>query len=253
MSDGRFVWYDLLTTDVEAAKAFYSEVVGWKTMPWGNGDYTMWAVGERPIGGVLALPEEAKAMGAPPHWCGFIAVADVDASTARAVELGGRNLKEPSDIPTVGRFSVMMDPQGAVFALFRGEGEMPAVEPGVGDVCWHELALDDRVSGFAYYQQLFDWHAGEAMDMGPAGVYQMFTYGERTIGGAYTKPAEMPAPPNWLYYFSVSEIHSAVERIGRLGGQVVMGPHEIPGGDLIVMCLDPQGAAFALHCAVAKG
>ncbi len=120
--NGYPVWYELMSSDPEAAKAFYTDVVGWNIIPWEGGgdmDYAMWAVGDRGIGGVMQLPEEAKAMGAPPHWLAYVAVEDVDATVAKATELGGRTYVEPTDIPNVGRFSVVADPQGAAFALHQ--------------------------------------------------------------------------------------------------------------------------------------
>ena len=120
--DGSFVWYELMTSDVEAAKAFYTEAIGWKTQDFEGADYTMFAVGDRPIGGVMLLPEEAKKMGAPPHWLGHLGVADCDASAKKAEELGGKILRPPEDIePGVGRFSVVADPQGAVLSLFQSK------------------------------------------------------------------------------------------------------------------------------------
>lgn len=63
----------------------------------------------------------------------------------------------------------------------------------------------------------------------------------------FNKPAEMPGPPFWLYYIMVPDVKAVVEKIKGLGGQILNGPMEVPGGDLIAQCLDPQGAAFAIH------
>src|SRR5436309_14669621 len=108
---GRFVWYDLMTPDPEAAKAFYTAVMGWGTQLWESPgmSYTMWTVGDRPIGGLMKLPDEDVASGARPHWLAYVAVPDVDATTARAKELGANVLKPPTSIPTAGRFAVIAD------------------------------------------------------------------------------------------------------------------------------------------------
>ncbi len=102
---GRFVWYELLTSDPEAAKSFYEAVIGWGLQDWdtpeGAPSYSMWMVGERPIGGVMPLPEEAKAAGAPPHWIANVHVEDVDATVAKAKQLGAQILHGPEDIPKV--------------------------------------------------------------------------------------------------------------------------------------------------------
>src|SRR4051794_9460283 len=114
---GRFVWYELLTTDPAAAIAFYSDVVGWKTQPFGSGtDYTMWVGEQGPLGGVTLLPEEAKKMGASPYWQSNVEVADVDETAAKVKKLGGQ-VHHLEDVPTVGRFAVIGDPQGAVISV----------------------------------------------------------------------------------------------------------------------------------------
>jgi hypothetical protein len=161
-------------------------------------------------------------------------------------------------IPTVGKFAVVTDPQGAVFAAFQ-PGEAPAAgawDPQPGDVSWHELVTSDWQAAFDFYHDLFGWEKTSAMDMGPAGTYQM--YGEkadgRPYGGMYNFMPEMPPmPPNWLPYIRVTDLDACVERVRKLGGQVLNGPMEVPGGDRIAQCMDPQGAAFALHEAAKNG
>lgn len=256
MSDiprGRFCWYDLMTTDPEAARAFYGRVVGWGTMPFeGAGTpYTMWTNGESPLGGVNALPEEARAAGAPPHWLAYVSTPDVDATAGRVGELGGKVLMPPTDIPTVGRFAILADPQGAVFAGFTSAAETPSHDgaPAVGEISWHELGTTDVEAALGFYGDLFDWEKSEAHDMGPAGIYQLFARAGRDIGGIFVKPAEMPGPPSWLYYARVADLDQAIGVVKEAGGQVLNGPMEVPGGSRIAQCMDPQGAAFALHWA----
>lgn len=114
-SHGRVVWYELLTSDPKGAVAFYTEVFGWKTQSWG--DYTMWDAGQGPLGGVTRMPEQAKAMGAPPYWQGSIQVDSVDATVDRVQQLGGK-IYVVEDVPDVGRLAVIVDPQGAVVSVF---------------------------------------------------------------------------------------------------------------------------------------
>lgn len=247
---GRFVWYDLMTTDPDGAKEFYTKLSGWGTAPWEGGEepYTMWLKGERPVGGVMELPEQARAQGAPPHWLAYVATVDVDATASRTKELGGGVLVEPMDIPSVGRFTVLQDPQGAVFAAFSSEGEATPSSGEVGEVSWHELATTDHGAAYEFYADLFGWTEMDSFDMGPeAGVYRIFGVGDRMLGGMYDKPPEMPAPPHWLCYIRVPDVNEAVERVKASGGQVLNGPMEVPGGDWVAQCMDPQGAAFAVH------
>ncbi|HKI03910.1 MAG TPA: VOC family protein [Thermoanaerobaculia bacterium] len=246
---GRFVWYDLMTPDPEAAKAFYTAVAGWGTQLFESMAYTMWTAGETPVGGIMKLPDEAVSGGAQPHWLAYVSVANVDATTARAQELGGKVLVPPTDIPTVGRYSVITDPQGASIATFTPENaaqEAPA-KPPVGDFSWHELATTDAEAAFSFYSELFGWAKTSAMDMGPMGVYQMYGCGEVPFGGMFPKPKEMPGPPAWLHYARVADVNASVEAVKQNGGKVLMGPHEVPGGDLIVQIMDPQGGMFAVH------
>src|SRR5207247_1974420 len=154
----------------------------------------------------------------------------------------------PQDIPKVGRFSVIADPQGAVIALLKGSGpEMPRpAEATNGHFSWHELMAGERETAFRFYSQLFGWQKTDAVPS-PMGTYQMYGKGGRTFGGMATKPKDYPAPPHWLYYVKVDDLDAALARVKKGGGQVMHGPMEVPGGDRVAQCMDPQRAAFALH------
>ena len=250
MSKGRFVWYELMTTDLPAARAFYGRVVGWNTvdakMP--GMDYWMFAAGEKTVAGAMTLPEEARKMGAPPSWMGYVAVPDVDASAARATAKGGAVHVPPMDIPGVGRFAIIADPQGAAIALFKSSNpaeDEPHVLGTPGFVGWHELYADDQATVFPFYAELFGWEKKDAMDMGEMGTYQIFGIGDKSLGGMMNKPPMVPAT-YWSYYFNVGNIDEAAERVASAGGRILHGPTEVPGGGWILQAMDPQGAAFAL-------
>jgi predicted enzyme related to lactoylglutathione lyase len=251
---GRFLWHELLTSDTAAAIDFYTKVVGWKTEAWAQmPDYRMWVGSRGPVGGVMALPEEAKQMGSPPTWMAHIGTPNADATADMAVRLGGKVLKPVEAIPTVGRFVILADPQGVVFSAFTPENPMPMdIEARPGDFCWHELITTDTEAGLRFYTQLFGWEKTDSMDMGPSGTYQMFGWPGVSQGGVYRKPAEMLAPPSWMHYTEVPDVRKVTPRIKELGGMVIMGPHQIPGGGWIVIATDPQGAPFALHEAPPK-
>ncbi len=247
---GSFAWYTLMTTNTLAAEAFYCGVMGWRAQDAGIADrsYTMFSVAEVPMSGLMALPPEARAAGAPPAWMGYVAVGEVDEAAAHVIELGGAIHRAPEDIPGVGRFAVVADPQGAAFMLFKSvaDAQGPQAAPGTaGHAGWHELHAVDQESAFDFYSSLFGWTKGEAVDMGPMGTYQLFAVEGGTGGGMMTKAAAMPAP-FWLYYFNADDIEAAAARVKAEGGQVLNGPHQVPGGSWIVQCLDPQGAMFAL-------
>lgn len=259
ISTGRFVWYDLMTPDTEGAIDFYSKVVGWTLTDWeggGQGDdcppYRMWTAGQKPIGGVTTLPDEAKAQGAPPHWMAYVTVPDMEAVVEQTTRAGGEVLMPPMTMPEVGTFAVLRDPQGAVFAPFTPEKDDSdhGGPPQPGGFSWHELLTTGHEEAFAFYSGIFGWKKTEALDMGEAGIYQMYGHADepgQPYGGMFDKPAEIPGPPFWLYYIMVPDLEAAVEAVEANGGKVLFGPREVPGGDRIAQCMDPQGAAFALH------
>ncbi len=254
MSDvrGKFVWYDLVTPDMEAAEAFYKAVVGWSSMPWEGREkpYTMWTIGETSIGGVMTLPEEAKAMGAPPHWLGFVCTPDVAADTEKARAAGSTVYTDAQQIPDVGAFSVLSDPQGVVVAFFTPKGEMPAIPEGEwnGKFSWHELVTGDWNAALEFYSGIFEWKMTDSMDMGEMGTYAMFGHDEeQTYGGMMNMPPGVEAPPHWLFYCTVPDLDAALAKVKELGGQIFNGPMEVPDGSRVAQCCDPQGAAFALH------
>ena len=246
---GRFVWHELNTADTAAGERFYRSITGWGILPFEQDpSYRMWTADDVPQGGLMVLPEAAKEMGAPPHWLSYIGVADVDATVRQASELGARTFVPPRDIPNAGRFSVLADPQGAVFAVYASAQSMgePETGPKPGEFSWHELATTDGQAAWTFYQELFGWVKTEAMDS-PMGTYQMFGRNGFTYGGIYTKPKEMPVPPHWLPYIMIKSVDKVLASITAAGGKILNGPMDVPGGDRVVMCMDPQGAAFALH------
>lgn len=249
-SHGNFVWYELATPDLAAATKFYKDVIGWGTQPFEGDDmaYTMWTAGETPIGGVMALPEEAKKTDPGAHWVAYVAVDDVDAMFKKAISLGGTSCVPPHDIPKVGRISVIADPHGAVIALITPDApDMPRpTEVPERHVSWHELLAGEQESAFRFYSALFGWRKTDAVPT-PNGVYQLYGKGEQTLGGMMTRPAGYGAPPHWLYYVKVNDLEATLERVKKAGGKVMMGPMEVPGGARIAQCSDPQGAAFALQ------
>lgn len=247
-TDGLFVWHELLTTDPSAAPAFYSAIVGWQAQPWDKDmSYTLWVNGEAPVGGLMALPEEVKAMSVPPNWLSYVGVADIDASTGQAASLGARILRPPEDIPNAGRFAVIADPQGAVFCLYTSDTETPGyTPPRLGEFSWHELGTTDPAGALAFYGALFGWQTIDEVDMGPEGTYTIFGLDGKMLGGIMQKPA--PAPVSyWLPYARVASADKAAEVASGVGGQVIVPPMEVPGGDRIAVMLDPQGAVFAVH------
>lgn len=248
-SHGRFVWYELMTTDVAAAKTFYRKVMGWSPrdastpgMP-----YALFTDGTTAVSGVMKLSEDARRLGAHPRWIGYVGVDDVDDAAERTRKLGGSVQVPPKNICNISRFSIVADPQMATLALFKWlqPGHPPTELGKLGGVGWHELLATDWETAFAFYGELFGWQKAEG-DAGPTGTYQLFSVGGQTIGGMFNKPPRVTVP-SWLYYFTVGDIDTAAERVKLGGGHILEGPLEGPGDSWIVQCTDPQGAVFALE------
>ncbi|MGB7975868.1 MAG: VOC family protein [Roseiarcus sp.] len=248
-SHGRFVWYELMTTDIAIAKAFYASVVGWgargASMP--GSTYSLFTIGDFPVTGLMTMPEDARRTGVTPHWLGYVGVDDVDAAVDRTKQLGGAVYVPPTDVPNISRFSIVADPQTATLALVKGlkSAQAQSAEPGApGRVGWHELLAADSEKAFAFYRELFGWQKADT-HVGAMGKYQEFSADLGTIGGMFTKPATLPHP-FWLYYFNIDDIQAAAKRVEAGGGQILYGPTAVPGGAVIAHCTDPQGAIFAL-------
>lgn len=255
---GRFCWYELMTTDVDAAVDYYGKVVGWTTVDGptatsapGEMPYRLLQAGQTGTGGIMALRPEAIAAGARPAWLGYVAVDDVDAYSDRVTEAGGAVHMSPTDIPGVGRFSVIADPHGAMLVLFRPgmEGQpLPANPTQSGLFSWRELSGGDLDRDFAFYSSLFGWKRGDTVPMGDAGIYQLFTEadGGPAIGGMMTRLPTAPVPM-WSYYVLVDSASAAADRVRAHGGTVLSGPHPVPGGLWVLQTLDPQGAMIGMN------
>ena len=245
---GRFVWYELLTTNVAAAKAFYGDVVGWAAQDASTPqfNYTHLIAGGLAVGGLMELPEEGRKMGATPRWVGYVAVNDIDATAELLRRLGGAVYVPPTD-SNIGRIAIVADPQTATLALVGGltfgDGSGEPDKPG--RVGWHELLAADANKAFVFYRELFGWQP-EAAENDHMESYQLLSAGGRTIGGMFTKLRRAPFP-FWLYYFNVADMDAAVAGVRAGGGKVVQGPLELEDGSWITRCIDPQGAMFALQ------
>ena len=249
---GRFVWEELMTTDVASAAEFYKKVGGVKTKiaPF-DPSYTMFQGSNGNMGGLMALPDEARAGGTPPCWVSYIGTPNTDDTARQAVALGGKIAKGPWSIADGGRIAILQDPQGAIFCVYANpKANDTPPRPGLGHASWHELATSDFAGAFSFYQQLFGWHVVNDMDMGPGmGVYRLFAAegSNEQMGGMYTRPPQQPGPPAWLPYIKVADVKGATAKAKSLGATIMHGPAEVPGGGWITMGADPQGVMFAVH------
>lgn len=246
---GRFVWRDLMTTDIETSQEFFQKLFGWDTEVFDmgpNGTYTMFKLSDAPtFGGISQLD---ASHGAPPHWLSYISTDDVDDCCARASEMGATVVVEPAVIPEIGRFAVLADPQGAHFSVFSEPERSSIDEPPQGNlphgaVVWNELMTGDVEAATAFYSRMFGW-SSEVADVG-TGPYTLFRNGSTLVAGMGKKPDDMPVSA-WAIYFEAADIDKAVERVGELGGQIMFPVMEIPRTGRITWATDPAGAVFGM-------
>lgn len=243
---GTFVWHDLMTTDLDTAKKYYTDLLGWTYHEMDMGDagmYPLILVGEMGQGGMVRLSEDD---GIPSHWMAYLCVDDVDARTERAQESGGQLHHGPMDIPDVGRFSVVSDPQGAAVSLFQGgdpEEEWPESLP-TGLFCWDELLTPDPAASVAFYENLVGWNV-EEVDMGEMGIYRLLKTGDKERGGMMQMPPDAEGPPAWLPYILVADTDATAEKVQELGGSIFVPPTDIPDVGRFTVTADPTGAAVA--------
>lgn len=265
---GDFIWYELMTTDADAARDFYQSVVGWtiEGKPPGPFDYRMIIASEGNVAGLLPLSAEMVAGGARSMWIGYILVDDVDKMVA-SVEAGGGRVHMPAmTMDGVGRMAMVADPEGAVFYIMKPTPPAGVDDPTshafsydkprMGHCAWNELMTTDPDAALHFYGQRFGWVKDGEMDMGPLGKYEFLRHAGRAPDGSPPGHgmlgAVMPMMPGgapmpvWTHYFRVADIDAAVAQIGAKGGTVVQEPTAIPGGDFSMVGVDPQGAHFAL-------
>jgi uncharacterized protein len=236
MAHGKFTWFELVTNDIDKAKTFYTETLGWKTgsMDMGSFQYHTLKFGDVPQAGLVA-PQG----GAPNHWISYLAVDDVDARAKKATEHGGKVLVPPTDIPGVGRFALVADPQGARFNLFKGTSD----EGGSTRFHWNELWSPNAREVLPFYQEVLGF-AVETMQMS-TGDYHVLKNADGGQGGVMTSP--MPGvPAMWLPYVAIDDTDAAVERAKRMGGSVKLEPNTIEGIGRLAIVSDSVGAVIGL-------
>jgi predicted enzyme related to lactoylglutathione lyase len=243
---GRFVWHELHTTDRVKAQKFYAQLLGWqvKEESMGPGEpYGVCFLDGKDHAGItksMAPPQ------VPSHWLPYIGVPDVDQYVAKLKGLGGEVRMEAMNIPNIGRFAVVADPQGAPFALFKGakpDPEEPAAPP-VGAFCWEELMTSDPAAAATFYAKLFDYTIDE-VSMGPEGTYRLYKRGDRQTGGITTLAAGV-THAHWLTYLHVKDVDASTRNARELGAKVIVEPRDIPNVGRFSAIDDPTGAGIAL-------
>jgi hypothetical protein len=245
-----FIWYELMTPDPDGARRFYGAVTGCRIdeEPAGGMDYRMIATDRGFAGGVLGLSPAMVAQGTRPMWVGYLHVTDVDAAARAITGDGGQVLMPPTTMQGVGRMAMLADPQGAPFYVMtpQGGGESTVFAPGApGHVGWNEHIAPDLTAAWDFYVRHFGWHRGEDVDIGPAGIYRLFTRGADSIGG-FMRARTGRDRALWRFYIGVPDIDAAHEAVRQAGGTILFDPMEVPGGQFVLHGTDPHGADFAL-------
>jgi predicted enzyme related to lactoylglutathione lyase len=235
---GHFVHRELMTSDVDAARAFYSALLGWawQAVPMDGMTYWTSTAGDHPVAGVMPL------MDAPaPAWSTYLSVADVDAAAASVLANGGAQLVPPMDIPGIGRWACVADPQGAVFMLFTGASESPPPpdRPPLGTVCWETLNTTDVEAALQFYTAATPLTRAEFGGMAVLKAADGASVAD--VG-----PVAEGVPPHWLLHFAVADLGASRARLLELGGSVIVPEIDIPTVGKIGIVADPQGASFSL-------
>ncbi len=248
-SPGTFCWVELMTTDSEAAKSFYGELMGWKHHDDQVAEdyiYTILLKGDKFAGALYQRNAQQAEMGIPPHWASYVSVTDADATLVRAKELGAMVLMEAMDVAEIGRMAIFQDPTGATLSLWQpkqGIGAQVKGEPGA--FCWNELMTSDTDAAAAFYSNLFGWEAHSA-DMGGT-MYTSFMAGDEPAGGMITIQKEWgEVPPHWLVYFAVEDCDQSTEKAQGMGATVLVPPSDIAEVGRFSVVQDAQGAVCGL-------
>jgi uncharacterized protein len=237
-------WYELASPDPAGSCTFYTAVLGWDWTPVPMPGMT-YHLAKTPSGNVAGMM--AAEPGQPAAWTIYTAVTDCDATAAQAQALGARVIVPPADIPGTGRFAILIDPQGAAFALLQPlpmeDGSVgPAFAPALnGHGNWQDLATPDPAAALAFYGALFGWTVARSVPMGPDMTYHVIAHGTQDIGGIFANGSQT----TWKPYFRLPSASAAVAQIAALGGTVLHGPNEVPGGDFTCDARDPQGVLVA--------
>ena len=243
---GAFSWIELATTDAEGAKGFYGELFGWEfednPVP-GGMVYSMAKLDGDNVAAAYEMSAEMRDRGVPPNWTNYVSVESADTAAERTREVGGDVHAEPFDVMDFGRMAILVDAQGAIFAVWEPRESIGATRVNdVGCFCMNELSTTDLDAAGSFYGDLFGWET-EKLDTGGGPPY-MSARNKGTLNAGMTV-VQGGAPPHWKPYFTVEECDAAAEKIGALGGRVLAGPLDVPAGRMAV-ALDPQGAAFGI-------
>ena len=233
---GTFSWAELVTSDADAAKRFYTQIFGWEYDDNPAGEGQIYSMAKRDGNYVAALFRDDSQ---PPHWNCYVTVASADETTQKAKEGGATVLAEPFDVIVFGRMAVIADPTGAALCLWEPRQHIGATLVNTpGSMTWNDLVTSDAETAVDFYGKLFGWTFEEMPD---SGGYRVIRNGDRSNGGIMPNA---DSPPGWMPYFGHEDVDRLATEIEGLGGRALSEIYRMPQGSIIAM-LDPQGAAFS--------
>lgn len=237
-------WIDLVTSDLESARSFYTELFAWSYDSYPLPNDMVYLMSTIRGSNVAGLMQQEGGSAAPPTWQAYFAVDDADAAAERVTDAGGRLLYPVDEIPGSGRTTMALDVLGARFALWQSTGRIGSAVVGEhGAPLWHELQADDAESAAGFYETVLGLGARktEITDI----EYTELTADGTPVAGIMSKESA-DQPNTWLVYFGADDPDQTVELAVSLGGSVVSPPFDIPGVGRMAVLSDPQGAVFAV-------
>lgn len=244
-------WIDLMSPDVDASKAFYTELFGWDARDEhddeGNRIYVSFMMDGKEVAGLGGQLPGTEGM--PAAWNSYINTSDADATAKKAERAGGSVLMAPMDVMEAGRMAVLRDPSGASICLWEPRQHIGArLVNGTGLFGWSELLTRQPDAVRSFYEEAFGWQLVD-QDMGPAGTYTVATFdGHRSFAGLMQMPEDVPdhVPNYWTIYLGSEDVDADCKRVQELGGAIVAEPFSIPGVGRVAVVADPQGGTFNL-------
>jgi uncharacterized protein len=244
---GTFSWTDLSTNDLDSAIDLYTDLFGWEVtkedLPDG-GVYAMFRMNGKDVAAASALRADEAKMGVPPHWNVYVTVEDAEQAAKQAEAAGGSILAPAFDVMEYGRMAVVADPTGAVFCVWEPKTNIGAHLLGEeGALSWTEVLTNDPDKAGPFYKEVFGY---ELTPFGPAeGGYTVFQKGETQVAGMMKSPME-GMPSAWGIYFTAADVDEVANKVKAAGGQIFMGPEDMPMVGRVAVLADPQGAMFGV-------
>ncbi|MCH0543345.1 VOC family protein [Streptomyces sp. MUM 203J] len=249
MPEGTPCWVDAMFTDLEGAKGFYGDVLGWTFGEASSefGNYTQAYVDGKAVAAVVPPMPGQEGQAPPSSWCLYLASPDVQATAARIRENGGQILMEPMQVGDFGSMLLAREPSGTTFGVWQaGQNKgFEATAPVPGAYCWAEVYTRDADTADRFFRAVFPYSAQKMPD--DRMDFQVYNLGEDTVLGRMRMDENFPAeaPPYINVYFTVADVDAALGRATARGAKLLFGPMDSPYGRFAAL-MDPQGAPFSL-------